>query len=124
VANVPYVPTDEIPLLPREARLYEPRQALDGGPDGLDVLRRVAAEAPAWLAPGGHLLVETSAAQAPTAREILTVGGLRAEVTSLDELDATVVIGTMPGANRPRREAPDVQPRPGAGTERRRPSPR
>jgi len=98
VANVPYVPTAEIPLLPREARLYEPRQALDGGPDGLDVLRRVAAEAPDWLAPGGHLLVETSADQARQAAGILTKSGLRAEVTSLEELDATVVIGTMAGA--------------------------
>ena len=98
VANVPYVPTDEIPLLPREARLYEPRQALDGGPDGLDVLRRVAAGAPAWLAPGGQLLVETSAAQAPRAVEILAARGLQAGVTSLDEMEATVVIGVMPGA--------------------------
>jgi release factor glutamine methyltransferase len=94
------VPTDEIPLLPREARLYEPRQALDGGPDGLDVLRRVAAEAPAWLAPGGHLLVETSAVQAPRAAEILTASGLLAEVNSLDEIDATVVIGTRPARRR------------------------
>jgi len=100
VANVPYVPTDEIPLLPREARLYEPRQALDGGPDGLDVLRRVAAEAPAWLAPGGHLLVETSAVQARRAAEILTASGLLAEVNSLDEIDATVVIGTRPARRR------------------------
>ncbi len=98
VANVPYVPTDEIPLLPREARLYEPQQALDGGPDGLDVLRRVAAGAPAWLAPGGRLLIETSAAQAPQAAEILSASGLLAQVTSLDEMEATVVIGAMPGA--------------------------
>jgi release factor glutamine methyltransferase len=120
VANVPYVPTDEIPLLPREARLYEPRQALDGGPDGLDVLRRVAAEAPVWLAPGGHLLVETSAAQAPRAAEILTASGLLAEVTSLDEMDATVVIGAMPGGNRPSREPGVAQPRPGARADLRR----
>ncbi len=98
VANVPYVPTEEIALLPREARLYEPRRALDGGADGLDVLRRVAAGAPGWLAPGGCLLVEISEAQAPRAAEILAASGLPAEVTSLDELDATVVIGTMPGA--------------------------
>ena len=47
LANVPYVPTDEVALLPAEARLHEPRAALDGGADGLDVLRRVAAAAPA-----------------------------------------------------------------------------
>ncbi len=45
-ANVPYVPTGEIGLLPAEARLHEPRLALDGGADGLDLLRRVAAAAP------------------------------------------------------------------------------
>jgi release factor glutamine methyltransferase len=98
VANVPYVPTGEIALLPREARLYEARWALDGGEDGLDVLRRVAAEAAGWLAPGGHLLVETSAAQAPRAVEILARGRLIPEVASLDELEATVVIGTLDAA--------------------------
>ncbi|MYR89019.1 putative protein N(5)-glutamine methyltransferase, partial [Streptomyces sp. SID685] len=44
-ANVPYVPTPDLPLLPAEARDHEPTTALDGGPDGLAVLRRVAAEA-------------------------------------------------------------------------------
>ena len=53
--------------MPPEARLHEPRVTLDGGSDGLDVLRRVASVAPRWLAPGGHLLVETSEAQVPTA---------------------------------------------------------
>ncbi|MDX3646421.1 putative protein N(5)-glutamine methyltransferase, partial [Streptomyces sp. MB09-02B] len=52
-ANVPYVPTGEVPFLPSEARDHEPLVALDGGTDGLDVLRRVAAGAPDWLAPGG-----------------------------------------------------------------------
>lgn len=66
-ANVPYVPTEEVGLLPPEARDHEPLVALDGGGDGLDVLRRVAAGAPEWLAPGGCLLVETSERQAPSA---------------------------------------------------------
>jgi release factor glutamine methyltransferase len=95
VANVPYVPTDEIALLPREARLYEPEAALDGGPDGLDLVRRVAAGAPLWLAPGGHLLVETSAGQAPRAVEIFARDGLIPEVVTLNDLEATVVIGTL-----------------------------
>ena len=95
LANVPYVPTDEIALLPREARLYEPEAALDGGPDGLDLARRVAAGAAAWLAPGGHLLVETSAGQAPRAVEIFARDGLIPEVVTLNELEATVVIGTL-----------------------------
>jgi release factor glutamine methyltransferase len=95
VANVPYVPTDAIALLPREARLYEPEAALDGGADGLDLARRVAAGAAAWLAPGGHLLVETSAGQAPRAVEIFARDGLIPEVVTLNDLEATVVIGTL-----------------------------
>ena len=63
--NAPYVPTGELDLLPREARLHEPRSALDGGPDGLEVLRRAVAAAPAWLAPGGRVVCEASEAQAP-----------------------------------------------------------
>jgi release factor glutamine methyltransferase len=96
VANVPYVPTAEIALLPREARLYEPGAALDGGADGLDLARRVAAAAPLWLAPGGHLLVEASDRQASAVAAIFAAAGLMPEVTALDELEAIVVIGTMP----------------------------
>ncbi|MEJ7818342.1 MAG: putative protein N(5)-glutamine methyltransferase [Thermoleophilaceae bacterium] len=95
VANAPYVPTDAIGLLPREARMHEPRVALDGGADGLDVQRRVAAGAPTWLAPGGHLLVETSEHQAPQTVEALATAGLIPRVASSDELDATVVIRTQ-----------------------------
>nr|WP_223184941.1 putative protein N(5)-glutamine methyltransferase [Streptomyces sp. CBMA152] len=96
LANVPYVPTEEIELLPSEARVHEARVALDGGGDGLDVLRRVTAEAAGWLAPGGHLLFETSERQVPTAVETVTRGGLVARVTTCDELYATVVIATRP----------------------------
>jgi release factor glutamine methyltransferase len=93
-ANVPYIPTAEIGLLPPEAREHEPRTALDGGADGLDVLRRVAGEAPEWLAPGGHLLTETSSRQVPQAAEIMAGSGLTPQVVSSDELTATVVTGT------------------------------
>ena len=68
LANAPYVPTDSIALMPPEARLYEPRVALDGGSDGLDVHRRIIAGATRWLAPHGRLLVETSRNQAPAKR--------------------------------------------------------
>jgi release factor glutamine methyltransferase len=93
-ANVPYIPTEEIGLLPAEARVHEPRVALDGGPDGLDMLRRVATAAPPWLATGGHLLIETSERQAARAAEIFAGSGLLPRVASSDELNATVVIGT------------------------------
>lgn len=94
LANVPYVPSEKIGTMPPEARLHEPRVALDGGADGLDVLRRVAGEAPDWLAPGGHLFVETSEGQAPRAMEIFAEAGLMSEVFSCEEVSATVVRGT------------------------------
>ncbi len=99
-ANVPYVPTEEVGLLPPEARTYEPLLALDGGTDGLDVLRRVAAAAPRWLAPGGHLLTETSERQAPRAAEAVAASGLTPRVASSEERNATVIIGTMPPDDR------------------------
>jgi release factor glutamine methyltransferase len=96
VVNVPYVPSAEIALLPAEAREHEPRVALDGGPDGLDVVRRVAAQAAAWLAPGGRLLTETSERQAAAAAAIVAGGGLAAAVVSDEDWRATVVIGEAP----------------------------
>ncbi|MEV0183280.1 putative protein N(5)-glutamine methyltransferase [Streptomyces sp. NPDC050625] len=95
-ANVPYVPTDEVDLLPAEARDHEPLVALDGGADGLGVLRRVAAGAPQWLAPGGCVLVETSERQAPSAVEAFTEAGLSARLAVSEELYANVVIAVRP----------------------------
>ena len=94
VANVPYVPTKAIKLLPQEARLYEPKVALDGGEDGLDIQRRVAEEALLWLAPGGHLLIETSEMQTPQTFEIFDSVGLTTKVIRDEELDATIVVGS------------------------------
>lgn len=102
LANVPYVPSGEVGLLPREAREHEPPRALDGGPDGLDLLRRVAAEAPEWLAPGGHLFFETSESQAPLAVAALTRAGLTATVAHSEDLGATVVSGTLAPARNSR----------------------
>ncbi|MBE8523880.1 putative protein N(5)-glutamine methyltransferase [Amycolatopsis sp. H6(2020)] len=94
LANVPYVPSDAVATMPPEARLHEPLVALDGGADGLDLARRVAAGAPDWLAPGGTLLIESSERQAPVLAEILAAAGLSPRVHSCDELGATVVTGT------------------------------
>jgi len=96
-ANVPYVPSAEVELMPAEARLHEPRGALDGGPDGLDLVRRVARDARRWLAPGGHLLVEASARQAARAARIFAAAGLRPHVTRFDEWDAWVISGRAAG---------------------------
>jgi len=99
VANAPYVPAEAIGLLPPESRIHEPRVAVDGGADGLDVLRRVTAAAPLWLAPGGHLLVETSERQALQAVEAVACSGLLPRVASSSDLNATVVIGTRPAVS-------------------------
>ena len=93
VANVPYVPSGEIALMPAEARDHEPRLSLDGGPDGLDVARRVAAGAREWLAPGGHLLIEASEQQAARAAEDFARAGLEPRVELSEELEVAVVIG-------------------------------
>jgi len=89
--NAPYVPTDEIALMPPEAREHEARVALDGGADGLDLHRRVIAEAPDWLARGGWLLLETSRHQADRDAELATNAGLAAEIVRADDLDATAL---------------------------------
>ncbi|MBI0298655.1 putative protein N(5)-glutamine methyltransferase [Streptomyces sp. PRKS01-29] len=106
LANVPYVPTEEVGLLPPEARVHEARVALDGGADGLDVLRRVTAEAGGWLAPGGSLRFETSGRQAPSAMTIVANGGLEPRLAECDELDATVIIATRPSASQPVPDGP------------------
>jgi len=78
--NAPYVPTDEIAMMPTDARDHEHRIALDGGPDGLELHRRVAADAAAWLRPGGTLLIETSRPQAEGTVAACAAAGLAAGV--------------------------------------------
>jgi release factor glutamine methyltransferase len=100
VVNTPYVPTEAIALMPPEARDFEPRVALDGGPDGLDVARRVAAAAPQWLVPGGWLLIETSEEQGPALATAFAAAGLVATVAcGPDDADATVVLGQRPAVD-------------------------
>ncbi|EXG80829.1 putative protein N(5)-glutamine methyltransferase [Cryptosporangium arvum] len=96
LANAPYVPTEAIRLLPPEARIHEPQVALDGGADGLDVLRRVVAGAPGWLAPCGHLLMETSGHQAEALASCGAAAGLECRVVSSDEV--TIVVAETPKA--------------------------
>ena len=93
LVNAPYVPTDEVATMPREARDHEHRVALDGGADGLDVQRRVLAGAPDWLAPHARLVVETSRAQADRTAAMVAAAGLSASVETDDEIGATVVEG-------------------------------
>jgi release factor glutamine methyltransferase len=95
VANAPYVPTDAIPYMPPEARLYEARLALDGGSDGADLHRRIAAGASSWLAAGGTLLIEAGEDQAAVTAAAMRDNGLLPRIVHDDDLDGTVVIGTQ-----------------------------
>ncbi len=93
LANAPYVPTAHIATMPREARDHEPRVSLDGGEDGLDLHRRLAAGAGEWLRADGHLLIETSELQAGQTASIMSDAGFAARIVRSDEVDGTVVIG-------------------------------
>lgn len=73
-ANLPYIPTGEIPGLQPEVRDYEPTGALDGGPDGLGLIRRLVADAPAKLRPGGSLVLEVAMGQAPVVAALAAPG--------------------------------------------------
>jgi release factor glutamine methyltransferase len=100
ICNAPYVPSSEVQFMPAEARDHEALMALDGGADGLAVLRRVAAEAPGWLAAGGTLLVETSKQQAPEMAAAMSAAGLAGGIHRDEEFGATVVTGTWLGGSR------------------------
>ena len=75
VAVLPYVPTDEIAYLPRDVQAFEPSSALDGGVEGLDVVRRAVAELSHWLRSGGHLLLEIGGDQPDLLVPILETAG-------------------------------------------------
>ncbi len=94
VSNPPYIPTAALASLPEEIREHEPRAALDGGPDGLAVLRRVIAEGPRYLRPGGLLALEVAA------------GGQARVVAAL-----VAAAGTYAGWPPSQRRAPAVAPR-------------
>ncbi|HVZ22726.1 MAG TPA: hypothetical protein VG871_16750, partial [Vicinamibacterales bacterium] len=95
VANAPYVPTDEIRLMPPEAREHEALATLDGGEDGLELQRRVAQGAREWLAPHGRLLIETSRRQASATAGILESAGFSVSITRDDDVDGTVAVGVL-----------------------------
>lgn len=94
LANVPYVPTGSIALMPHESRDHEPRTTVDGGTDGLDLLRRVAALAPGWLHPGGSVFCEVSEDQTAAATAAFADAGLDAGIHHDPERYATVLSGT------------------------------
>ena len=92
VVNAPYVPTVAIATMPRDARDHEHPVALDGGADGLDVVRRVVAEAPAWLRPGGRLVTESARDQAEQVVALAVAAGMSASIETDDDIGGTVVL--------------------------------
>jgi len=91
MANLPYVPTAAIPMLPREARLYEPWSTLDGGPDGLVPLAAALAGAAVWLRPDGHYVGELHESQVEAATQLADRLGFDC-VAAVDPDDGTAVI--------------------------------
>lgn len=88
-SNPPYIPRDTIPELEPEITRFEPIRALDGGPDGLDIIRQLARQAPAYLKPGGALLLEIGDSQDEAVQEIFSsLGGLR-DVSAIRDLAGT-----------------------------------
>jgi len=75
VANPPYLPSGVLATLPAEVARFEPRVALDGGPDGMRILRRLIAEAPAFLRPGGWLVMEIGEEQAGALASLMAAEG-------------------------------------------------
>lgn len=95
VANTPYVPSEKVAFLPPEARDHEPLHTLDGGPDGLALLRRISAEATGWLRSDGHLLIEISESQVDAAAAAFSSDDLDPSFERAD--DGTVIaIGQRP----------------------------
>jgi release factor glutamine methyltransferase len=84
-AVTPYVPTRDLRLLPADVRRYEPRLALDGGGDGLDVVGKVVRGAARLLRPGGWLLIEVGGDQDRTLEPALSAAGFSSAVTWSDD---------------------------------------
>ena len=85
VSNPPYMRSDEVPSLTPEVRDHEPRTAIDGGPDGLDMIRALVSQAPSWLRPGAPLLLETAGGdQADAVTDLLRQAGFTDIATRRD----------------------------------------
>ena len=96
-ANLPYIPSRDIAGLQLEVRRFEPHLALDGGPDGLELVRRLITASPDVLAPGGRLLLEIGVGQAELTRAALAQRGFVAVHTRRDLGNIErVVAGTWP----------------------------
>lgn len=100
VSNPPYIATATLSQLPREVSDWEPREALDGGPDGMAVHRRLIAESPGVLRPGGWLVMEMGEEQAGPLRRLLEAGGFEGiEVRRDFRGTERVIAGRVPGTH-------------------------
>jgi len=98
VCNPPYVSTGDLDLLPPDIRLFEPLAALDGGPDGLAVIRRLLPDAARVLRPGGTLLLEVGDGQAAAVKELVretgfATAGVQKDLSGKDR----IVEASLPG---------------------------
>lgn len=96
VCNPPYIPSRELPWLDASVRDHEPIIALDGGPDGLYIIRAIATNWPSLLKPGGNLAFECGKGQAEEVREILEDSGFTDIKTYVDTIGVErVIVGTL-----------------------------
>ena len=106
VANPPYLASGVIPTLPPEVSAHEPRLALDGGPDGMAVLRRIISGAPAVLVPGGRLLMEIGEDQAGPLASVMAAEGFAGIRSRRDLHGVERYIGGRWGLDMPPAPAP------------------
>ena len=98
VANPPYIPRAELATLQPEVRDHEPRSALDGGADGLDFIRRLAAEGARWLHPGGRLMLEFGDGQAEAVGALFADQGWTVEAVENDLTSRPRILVARPPA--------------------------
>lgn len=96
-ANAPYIPTAELAELSVDVRDHEPTLALDGGRDGLDLVRRIVRDAPRFLAPGGVLALELAMGQAPEVASLLEQAGFEAVLVTRDYAKIERVVSGVVG---------------------------
>lgn len=95
--NAPYIPTAEIETLDASVKDYEPYQALDGGPDGLDIIRPVVTQWKSVLRDRGTIMLEIGEGQSAAVQELLTQAGF-AQVGALQDTGGTdrIIVGRLP----------------------------
>ena len=101
VSNPPYVCSSEIDHLEDTVRMHEPHAALDGGKDGLDLVRRIVAEAPKWLVPDGLLLLEIDPGQADEVMQFATAAGTFVEAAAVHDLSGRTRVIRLQRTNLP-----------------------